>query len=345
MSFAIESRLRDLLTTADRQLESKSYDAAIDTYRTALSCGPTDEQRADIEARLEAASQARDAARGTATLLRDARSHQSGGRFREAFLAVSGALRCEPGNLAALGLLADLLQAHPELAMPETPAPPSSGELVNTITEQTAAPAAQPVPAQAPATVKRPSPPPGAAFRTIEPPAFHLLEDDPNALERPRPKEYIPEPPLSILDPVPRQEAPQRALLRPLLFVLLIALPILVMTVRNSRVTHRPSPLPVDQQERSYEVGDGVSAPIVVTRVEPQYTQEALDARIEGAVQLYVRVAADGAPQVLGVLHGLDPKLDRNATEAVGQWRFQPGMKDGVPVTVLTKVEVTFRLP
>ena len=120
MSFAVETRLRDLLATADRQLESKSYDAAIDTYRTALSCDPTAEQRSDIEARLETASHAREATRGAAALLQDARSHQSGGRFREAFLAVSGALRCEPGNLAAQSLRADLLQANPELAMPET---------------------------------------------------------------------------------------------------------------------------------------------------------------------------------------------------------------------------------
>jgi periplasmic protein TonB len=36
--------------------------------------------------------------------------------------------------------------------------------------------------------------------------------------------------------------------------------------------------------------------------------------------------------------------LDEKAIEAVRQWRFQPAMKDGQPVTVAINVEVSFRL-
>jgi TonB family protein len=208
----------------------------------------------------------------------------------------------------------------------------------------------EPVPAPPPVKVKRQSPLPRAAFRTVEPPAFHLIEDDINSIERPRPEEYIPEPPLSILDPVPRAENPERARLMALPLAMLFVVLIVIVSVVNTRPTWRTAPPPVDLQQtpapvRSYEVGDGVSAPIPVTRIEPQYSQEALDARIEGTVQLYVRVAPNGTANVLGVLRSLDPKLDRNATEAVGQWRFHPGVKNGVPVFVLTKVDITFRLP
>ena len=137
--------------------------------------------------------------------------------------------------------------------------------------------------------------------------------------------------------------------MKPLLLVLLFVFPMAFLVIKNAIVKDRPSPPPVYQQApppvSSYEVGDGVSAPVAVTRVEPQYTQEALEARIEGTVELSVRVSEDGIPQVVGVLHSLDPKLDSNAAEAVGQWRFQPGMKDGVPVPVMTKVDVTFHLP
>jgi hypothetical protein len=56
------SRLEDLLTTGDKQLASLAYEAAIDTYRTAL--GEAGAAEAGVEARLQAACEARDAARG-----------------------------------------------------------------------------------------------------------------------------------------------------------------------------------------------------------------------------------------------------------------------------------------
>jgi TonB family protein len=36
--------------------------------------------------------------------------------------------------------------------------------------------------------------------------------------------------------------------------------------------------------------------------------------------------------------------LDEKALEAVKNWRFDPAMKDGKPVSVAISVEVTFRL-
>jgi TonB family protein len=87
-----------------------------------------------------------------------------------------------------------------------------------------------------------------------------------------------------------------------------------------------------------------VTSSILLSKVEPTYTQEARAAKIEGAVVLYVEVAPDGVPQNIRVLRGLDPGLDQKAIEAVSKWRFQPAMKDGKPVTVAAQVEVNFRL-
>jgi hypothetical protein len=60
----VRTRLEDLIATAERQLASRSYDAAIDTYRTALSEPGAAE--AGVEDRLAAACGVRDEVRGIA---------------------------------------------------------------------------------------------------------------------------------------------------------------------------------------------------------------------------------------------------------------------------------------
>jgi TonB family protein len=105
------------------------------------------------------------------------------------------------------------------------------------------------------------------------------------------------------------------------------------------RVEPRP-PLPPGV----YRVGNGVTAPTSIFKVEPTFTEEARAARINGTVGLYLEVDPDGVPRNIRVTRPLDPSLDQNAIEAVSQWRFRPGMLDGNPVTVAAQVEVNFRL-
>jgi TonB family protein len=93
-----------------------------------------------------------------------------------------------------------------------------------------------------------------------------------------------------------------------------------------------------------YRVGGGVSAPKLVERYEPSYTEEARAARVQGSVLLYVVVRSDGTAGQIRVLRSLDPGLDQRAVEAVSTWKFTPGMKDGMPVSVEAQIEVNFRL-
>lgn len=88
----------------------------------------------------------------------------------------------------------------------------------------------------------------------------------------------------------------------------------------------------------------GVIAPELIQKVEPKYTQEARDAKIQGSVKLYLEVSPEGVPEKIAVLESLEPGLDQNAIEAVKAWRFRPGMKDGQPVRVKATIEVNFRL-
>jgi protein TonB len=94
----------------------------------------------------------------------------------------------------------------------------------------------------------------------------------------------------------------------------------------------------------AYRIGGGVSAPSVLSKVEPEYSEEARKAKWQGAVVLSVIVDEFGRPKNVRVLHSLGLGLDQKAVEAVEQWRFKPGLKDGKPVPVMATIEVNFRL-
>jgi TonB family protein len=91
-------------------------------------------------------------------------------------------------------------------------------------------------------------------------------------------------------------------------------------------------------------IGGGVSAPKIVDRAAPAYSEEARVARIQGNVVLSVVIDEQGLPRDLKVVRPLGYGLDEKAIEAVQHWKFQPGMKDGHPVTVQSTIEVSFRL-
>lgn len=93
-----------------------------------------------------------------------------------------------------------------------------------------------------------------------------------------------------------------------------------------------------------FRIGAGVSAPVILFKVEPQYTQEARDAKLEGTVLMAVEIDQDGIVRYIKVLRPLGLGMSEKAMEAVGQWRFRPGMKDGKPVKVAANIEVNFRL-
>jgi TonB family protein len=102
---------------------------------------------------------------------------------------------------------------------------------------------------------------------------------------------------------------------------------------------------PVSAQE-VFTPGDGVTTPSVVRGVKAGYTAAAMEARIEGRVEMTVVVLADGTPGEVKVTESLDKEygLDDQAVGALKQWLFKPGTKDGKPVAVRVTVEMTFRL-
>jgi protein TonB len=93
-----------------------------------------------------------------------------------------------------------------------------------------------------------------------------------------------------------------------------------------------------------YKPGDGVSAPVLVKEVKPQYTAKAKDAKVQGTVLLECVVETDGRVGDVKVTKALDEDLDLEAVKAARQWRFEPGKKDGKAVRVRITLEMTFTL-
>jgi TonB family protein len=94
----------------------------------------------------------------------------------------------------------------------------------------------------------------------------------------------------------------------------------------------------------AYRVGGGVSAPSVLYKVEPEYSEEARKAKFQGTVLLAIIVDPSGKARDIRVIRPLGLGLDEKAIEAVMKWRFKPGLKDGSAVAVQATVEVNFRL-
>ena len=93
-----------------------------------------------------------------------------------------------------------------------------------------------------------------------------------------------------------------------------------------------------------FRVGGGVIPPVLVSKVEPVYSEEARLAKLQGSTRLYVHISPEGKPTNIQVVTPLGFGLDEKAMEAIKRWRFKPGMKGGQPVTVEANIDVNFRL-
>ncbi len=95
-----------------------------------------------------------------------------------------------------------------------------------------------------------------------------------------------------------------------------------------------------------YRPGAGITLPRVLREVKPQYTADAMRAKVQGSVVLECVVMPDGSVGDVRVTRSLDPVfgLDQEAIKAARQWRFSPGIREGQPVPVYVTIELTFTL-
>jgi protein TonB len=96
----------------------------------------------------------------------------------------------------------------------------------------------------------------------------------------------------------------------------------------------------------AYRPGNGVQLPVPTQEVKPQYTADAMRAKVQGTVLLECVVLPDGSVGPVEVVRSLDSTfgLDQEAVKAAKKWRFKPGTRFGEPVAVLVTIELTFTL-
>jgi periplasmic protein TonB len=78
--------------------------------------------------------------------------------------------------------------------------------------------------------------------------------------------------------------------------------------------------------------------PKLIKRVEPVYS----GSKLRGTVRLSLFVTQSGNVRTIKVIRRLDTSLDRNAIQAVSQWRYQPALIDGRPAIVQITEDVAF---
>jgi protein TonB len=96
----------------------------------------------------------------------------------------------------------------------------------------------------------------------------------------------------------------------------------------------------------AYRPGNGVETPRLLQEVKPQYTAQAMRAKIQGEVLLECIVQPDGSVGRIRVVRSLDSSfgLDQEAIKAASKWRFAPGTRQGQPVPVLVTIAIAFTL-
>ena len=113
----------------------------------------------------------------------------------------------------------------------------------------------------------------------------------------------------------------------------------------ESRWSLNPTPShSVPPRGDALRVGGDVKAPVIVSKVEPVYPEEARAARVSGIVILEVVIDKTGSVRDAVVLKPLPFGMDKAAIDAVKQWKFKPGTLNGMPVDVIFNLTVNFKL-
>jgi TonB family protein len=120
-----------------------------------------------------------------------------------------------------------------------------------------------------------------------------------------------------------------------------VSLSVSLAIAQKSEVSGTPGTMGADG---AYVVGNGVTTPSLLERVDPSIPGLAQKLRATGDVVFSVVVTSNGGVRDPQVIRRAGYGMDEEAARVVRKWRFKPAAKDGVPVDVRIRIEVGFRL-
>jgi TonB family protein len=88
---------------------------------------------------------------------------------------------------------------------------------------------------------------------------------------------------------------------------------------------------------------DAASAPILIKSIDPKFPSDPRERQFSGTVEVALLLDTSGKPQQAYVEKSFSPDFDKNALEAVKQYRFHPALQNGKPVAVKVCAEINFR--
>ena len=101
-------------------------------------------------------------------------------------------------------------------------------------------------------------------------------------------------------------------------------------------------PLVLETGERVYSGKDVTTKARLISKPEPQYTDEALQNRISGTVILRAIFSSTGEVTNIQVIYGLPHGLTEASINAARKIKFVPATKDGTPVSMWMQLEYNF---
>jgi TonB family protein len=114
---------------------------------------------------------------------------------------------------------------------------------------------------------------------------------------------------------------------------------------QTDRATLEPPPHASTMEAfKKIGINSGVVQGDLLKKVQPVYPPDAKARQAQGTVVIRATIGTDGHIGYLSVVSAPDELLAKAAAYAVKQWEFKPFLRKGVPVEVMTQINVVFHL-
>ncbi len=117
-----------------------------------------------------------------------------------------------------------------------------------------------------------------------------------------------------------------------------------LVTIRAILQRVAPTPPPAAPRGNAVEFSDVITAPLMISGPNPEYTEEAIERGIEGTIAVRCVVDTQGQVHDCKVQKSL-PLMDRAVIDALEARKYRPALSQGKPVDVFYVFTVRLKLP